>query len=102
MRWSRSLATGTDEESLQKNRRVEFHIVKQYEAVEDMPSYDPSFPLPWTGEVIQIKIPPKPEVEKEEEEKPKEVEVDEFGLPIDTGTQIEIAPGNEGEAEETE
>ncbi len=90
--------TGTDEASLQKNRRVEFHIVKQYESVEDMPTYSPSFPLPWSGEIVPIKIPPKPEPEKEKKDEEKEVQVDEFGLPISEGEAIEIegTGGDEG------
>jgi outer membrane protein OmpA-like peptidoglycan-associated protein len=87
---------GEDEASLQKNRRVEFHIVKQFEAVEDMPDYDASHPLPWSGEMVQIKLPPKPEAEAEED---KEAEVDEYGLPIDdSGDEIDM-DSDEEEAE---
>ena len=82
------LEVGDDEETLAKNRRVEFNIVKQYESVEDMPSYEPSHPLPWSGEDVPIRVPPRPEPPAEEVEKGPEL--DEFGLPIGESDDLEL------------
>ena len=73
---------GEDEEALQKNRRVEFHITRQYESVDQMPDYPDFQTLPWNGTIVKVVQPPKPEPEPVEEA-PKGPELDEFGLPID-------------------
>lgn len=68
---------GEEEANLDKNRRVEFHIVHQFDTVEDMPEYPETTLLPWNGNATAITTPPRPEPEPE-----PEPEVDEFGLPI--------------------
>jgi outer membrane protein OmpA-like peptidoglycan-associated protein len=88
----RSLGFTPDEATLQVNRRVEFHIVRQYEPGEELPKYAPKIQLPWTGAesgVIQPPEPPKPEVkpvpkpgseddvEMEGDKKPEEMKPDE-------------------------
>lgn len=94
------LVEGDDEDSLQKNRRVEFHIVKQFDAVEDMPDYDISQILPWTGEGVTINVPEKPvPVEEETSNEPK---LDEFGLPIFDDDDIDIDAPEGDDATETE
>ena len=49
------VAMGSDEASLEKNRRVEFEIIKQYDPNETRPSrrppvLKPDIRLPWNGE----------------------------------------------------
>ncbi len=87
------IVEGEEEEQLQANRRVEFEIVTQYDAVEDMPDYAVSHALPWNGEVIPIVQPVKPETE--EEKAAKEPKLDEFGLPIDFDEEEEFDVGDE-------
>ncbi len=69
---------GEDEETLQLNRRVEFHIVRQFEAIEDMPDYPRSVRLPWNGDVVAVIQPKKPEPPKEEKPEEEKDEFDEF------------------------
>lgn len=73
--------TADDEETYQKNRRVEFHIVQRYETVDQAPSYPANQVLPWNESVVTVVTPPRPEPPKVEE--PKGPKLDEFGLPID-------------------
>ena len=47
--------TGEDEADLARNRRVEFHIVRQLEALEVPPEYAATVRLPWTGEVVSVR-----------------------------------------------
>ena len=75
------IVEGEEEDQLQANRRVEFEIVKQYDAVEDMPDYSNTHAMPWNGEIVPIVQPVKPETEAEKAA--KEPKLDEFGLPID-------------------
>lgn len=84
------IVQGEDEESLQANRRVEFHIVRQYDSPEEMPTYDEKLLLPWNGAEVKIVQPPKPEPPKPVETGPK---LDEFGLPVDTSEDFEIDMG---------
>jgi len=85
------IVMGEDEASLQANRRVEFHIVRQYADPAEMPDYPGSAVLPWNGELIEVISPPKPVVEEPEDEGP---ELDEFGLPIgDDDEEFELETG---------
>ncbi len=47
--------TGETEADLARNRRVEFHIVRQLEALEVPPEYSSTVRLPWTGEVVRVR-----------------------------------------------
>lgn len=85
-----------DEEALQTNRRVEFHIVRQFEGVDEMPDYPESQYLPWNGEVVPVVAPPKPVLEEPEGEGRA---VDEFGIPIDDDIDIGAPPSDEGGGE---
>ena len=90
------IVEGEDEASLQANRRVEFHIVRQYDAVEEMPDYAPKLKLPWNGADVDIVQPKKPEPPKPVETGPK---LDEFGLPVDTSESFEIDLGEPTETD---
>ncbi len=48
-------ATDDSEAGLARNRRAEFHIVRQLEPLEVPPKYSSTVRLPWTGEVIQVR-----------------------------------------------
>lgn len=51
----------TDEASLERNRRVVFHIVHRIQPGDPAPVYSPTVPLPWTGETVPITpLPPLP------------------------------------------
>lgn len=76
------LKEGEDEQTLQVNRRVEFHITRQFDSPDEMPDYPNFQTLPWNGTIVQVVQPPKPEPEPVEEPEP-EKKVDEFGLPLD-------------------
>ena len=57
------VAMGSDEASLEKNRRVEFEIIKQYDPNETRPSrrppvLKPDIRLPWNGEDKAVDLPP--------------------------------------------
>jgi len=96
-----------DEACLAPSRRVEFHIVSQYAAVEQMPDYPKSFVLPWNDQSVTTVQPKKPEPPKAEDKGP---EVDEFGMPIKfkdadddeepAGTAAPVAPPVEPKAPE--
>jgi outer membrane protein OmpA-like peptidoglycan-associated protein len=47
--------TGEAEADLAQNRRVEFHIVRQLEALEVPPEYSSTVRLPWNGQVVQVR-----------------------------------------------
>lgn len=79
----------TDDE-LAANRRVEFHVIRQYDGFEEVPPscvdlpdvancYPSSQPLPWNGEIVSVVIPALPEPEPED----TGPELDEFGMTID-------------------
>lgn len=57
-------ATGDDEAHLQVNRRVEFHIIRQYEDWEVMPEYQTDLPLPWNGEEHEFVRPSLPDPDR--------------------------------------
>ena len=65
---------GTDEESLAKNRRVEFHIVRQDPAYGPLPILRDIKKSPWTGTPINPVIPEL----KEKPPEPKKEDVDPF------------------------
>jgi outer membrane protein OmpA-like peptidoglycan-associated protein len=48
---------GDDEASLASNRRVEFHVVRQYAPSEDDPNYRPVEQAPWDGESVDLQAP---------------------------------------------
>lgn len=48
---------GSTEDALQQNRRVEFHIVAQFDEFAEFPDYGTSTRLPWTGEESRIVTP---------------------------------------------
>jgi outer membrane protein OmpA-like peptidoglycan-associated protein len=60
------LVAGDDEVALATNRRVEFHIVKQYSYDEELPKYPDVMDLPWNGMTVKIVQPPAPEPPEEE------------------------------------
>lgn len=70
---------GEDEASLQKNRRVRFLVLKQFN-LDELPDYPDYQTLPWNGTVVKVIQPPKPVTE---EPKPTGPKLDEFGLPVD-------------------
>jgi outer membrane protein OmpA-like peptidoglycan-associated protein len=86
-------ATAEDEESYQKNRRVEFHIVQRFETVDQAPKYPANQILPWNEAVVSVVTPPRPEPPKVEE--PKGPKLDEFGLPIDEEEEGGVEPGGD-------
>jgi outer membrane protein OmpA-like peptidoglycan-associated protein len=79
--------TGMDEESLQKNRRVRFLVVRQYADQSEFPAYPDTQIYPLTGEVVTVIKPPKDE--KKEEKRP-EAKTDEFGIVVDDEEQIDV------------
>ncbi|MBT3217698.1 MAG: OmpA family protein [Proteobacteria bacterium] len=69
-----------DETILAINRRVEFHIIRQFEPTDELPEYSTSIKLPWSGSDSTVKQPPKPELpEPEEEEEPEGTGFDDWG-----------------------
>jgi hypothetical protein len=60
------IVPGDDEVALATNRRVEFHIVRQYDYDEELPKYPSVMDLPWNGMSVEIIQPPAPEPPKEE------------------------------------
>ena len=44
------IAMGDDAASMERNRRVVFHVVRQYRADEELPVYPKEVLLPWSGE----------------------------------------------------
>lgn len=48
---------GLDEASLASNRRVEFHVVRQYAPSEQDPNYRPVEQAPWDGESVELQAP---------------------------------------------
>jgi outer membrane protein OmpA-like peptidoglycan-associated protein len=60
--------TGGDEASLAANRRVEFKIVKQFEADERPPPYREDVRFPWDGEAATIRTPEAPPPPEEQPE----------------------------------
>ncbi len=48
-------ATGAGEDDLASNRRAEFHIVRQLEALEVPPEYPSTIRLPWSGEIVPVR-----------------------------------------------
>ena len=46
------------EATLAKNRRVRFHIIRQYGQLELVPEYPTEIRLPWSGELAQVSPPP--------------------------------------------
>ncbi|MEQ1501124.1 MAG: OmpA family protein [Myxococcota bacterium] len=87
---------GEDEASLQKNRRVRFLVVRQYEGSDQLPNYPDSQILPWNGNVVTVVKPPPPVIEPPKETGPK---LDEFGLPIDDDEDGDKKPGDTGKQE---
>lgn len=73
---------GESEEELQDNRRVEFHIVKQYGSADEWPEHPAVVKAPWNGEPVKIVNPPRPEPEPTEN-------------PIDQGDEWEDSRGME-------
>lgn len=51
------VAEGSDEAALELNRRVEFHIVRQYRADEAIPEYPTTIDLPWSGAEARVRNP---------------------------------------------
>ncbi|MCB9663263.1 MAG: OmpA family protein [Alphaproteobacteria bacterium] len=101
---------GNDEEAWKFNRRVEFHIVAQYdENTLEWPDYGQSTQLPWTGDTSRVVTPKSPdEIEREElrkfyEEQRKQQARDNFEEPAGDGEEIEVegAPAPETPAPET-
>lgn len=81
---------GEDEASLQKNRRVRFLVVKQYQGEDELPDYPDTQILPWNGTVVNVVEPPKPQPPPE----PTGPKLDEYGMPIDD--EDVGAPGGSG------
>jgi hypothetical protein len=67
---------GSDEASLALNRRVEFHIVRQFGPLDELPTYQTDIRLPWNGQPYTV-LQPKfnPEFGKSEEQLRKELEL---------------------------
>lgn len=87
--------TGTDEDSLQKNRRVRFIIARQYAGPDEVPKkYPETQILPWNGNVVKVIAPPPPAGATPEEDedagKPKAAKTDEFGIVIDEEETIDV------------
>lgn len=104
---------GETEEALQANRRVEFHISRQFEGVDEMPDYPRTQILPWNGERVTVKQPPKPEIEEEADDVDEfelgsdevEIEFDDDELDFDVGEPpaeppTDDVPSNDEESEE--
>lgn len=49
---------GSDEASLERNRRVEFEIIQQYEPGDEVPEYSRDIKWPWSGEAGTATQPP--------------------------------------------
>ncbi|MFT4977202.1 MAG: outer membrane protein OmpA-like peptidoglycan-associated protein [Myxococcota bacterium] len=65
---------GADESSLASNRRVEFHVVRQYAPNEGDPTYRPVEQAPWDGDTLQLQAP----VRERPVEKDGTIDVDQF------------------------
>lgn len=65
-------AFGEDEASLATNRRVEFHIIKQYTAEDPPPPYRPDVKLPWSGDPAEVTTPPPPPTPQRKPPDPEE------------------------------
>jgi outer membrane protein OmpA-like peptidoglycan-associated protein len=52
---------GDDDEARTRNRRVVFHVVRQYAPGEVVPSYPAEVLLPWSGEAQRVVEPPPAE-----------------------------------------
>jgi hypothetical protein len=70
---------GEDEASLQKNRRVRFLVVKQFQGEDELPDYPDTQILPWSGQWVNVIEPPKPAPPPE----PTGPKLDQYGMPID-------------------
>ncbi len=89
--------TGEDEASLATNRRVEFRIVKQYEADERPPPYREGVRYPWNGEPASIRTPKPPPLEEKPAAPPPPdpdapVDMEQFFDDIEAGLDGEEAP----------
>lgn len=51
------LESGTSEEALAANRRVEFHIIKLLDPLSPIPEYPSTITIPWTGESVTAPQP---------------------------------------------
>lgn len=78
---------GEDEESLQKNRRVNFLVTRQFEPDETLPTYPDTQVLPWNGKPVTVVKPPPPVIEVP---KPEPGEFDEFDKPSDDDDDIDV------------
>jgi outer membrane protein OmpA-like peptidoglycan-associated protein len=78
---------GEDEESLQKNRRVNFLVIKQFQPDETLPTYPETQILPWNAQPVRVVRPAPPAVVAPEPKGPK---LDEFGLPIDDDDDLDV------------
>ncbi len=79
---------GEDEASLSPNRRVMFHIVRQFAPNESLPNYDTHIRLPWDGTDADVRQPIRPETPppknpqgKPEPKVPTEIRLDEDPAP---------------------
>src|SRR5690606_16676846 len=91
------------------NRRVEFHIVAQYdESTVEFPDYGGTTKLPWTGAQSTVVTPPTPdELEREAlrkyyEEQAKQKAQDSFQSEEDDGVEIGEPPASEVESGDSE
>jgi peptidoglycan-associated lipoprotein len=48
---------GTEEATLAKNRRVDFHIIHRYSELDVLPEYPEDIKLPWSGQPAKVKTP---------------------------------------------
>jgi outer membrane protein OmpA-like peptidoglycan-associated protein len=79
---------GDDEESLQKNRRVRFLVVKQYDDESELPDYPDYQIMPMNGQVVNVVKPPKPAPPPE----PTGPKLDQYGMPIDDDEDVGAPP----------
>lgn len=97
---TKQYVTGEDEESLQKNRRVNFLVVQQFDEDQTLPTYPDVQLLPWNGKQVPVVKPPPPAVETPE---PTPGEFDEFDkIRKDDEDDLDVGdPKDKGETGDT-
>ncbi|MFK7927787.1 MAG: OmpA family protein [Myxococcota bacterium] len=93
------IAEGSDEASLEKNRRVEFAIIKQYQPGVTAPTYEQPFKWPWSGEAgAAVQPPPVPAARTKPSDLLKDPASQEAGPPPGTSQAPPATPNGAGVA----
>ena len=89
---------GEDEATLAKNRRVDFHIIHRYNALDVLPEYPEDIRLPWSGQAVKVKTPADIERQMAEDAMRQRRQRDVEGLNQEEGTTPVPVPVPDTEA----